>query len=335
MESWFRLDPDDAPPASHYAATLRPQGSSTPTDAASQRVFGVPGASLHDAAALDAGARDAGVEGEAVVGAELERLAARYRNTYVFHSVKLPGAIGDIDHLVVQGIRMLLVDTKNWKSGADYVVYSSDRDGDNISRDGQPFEGGTIHLPRQLRQWSKEFSDAGMDVRGALVIANRDASAAAGVGIKYSFADLDGLPEIFGVHFGRTGAPALHPALLDRLKSLVQPPPSPTVTPSLADARAAFLRPQLGPVSRPKMTRGTIVAVICSILSWTVLPLPFAGFSAAPLIFFAHRLRRRALRERLGGSGLLLAVLIATYAQLAIWLILVVAMIATGAYRSH
>jgi hypothetical protein len=285
-------------------------GNVVPFD--SLRVFGTPGASLVTAYDLDEGARSAGIDGEQRVAVELERLAALFPNMYVFHSVKLPGQIGDIDHLVVQGDKMMLVDSKNWKSDAAYHVYAADEGGDHISRDGVDFTGGEIHLRRQMSDWQHEFRLAHLKVNATLVIANRRSTVSESVNAPYSIANIGGLEQIFANVFYQAAVPPMHPALLNRVLSMVDTIGGPVMLhPSFASARAV----------RPPTTTGTKLLVGWSVFNWTVMWLLFviAGLSAVPLLIVTHRHRAKVRRENLGGSGLLTAVLVWTYLQLALW----------------
>lgn len=277
------------------------------------RIFGTPGASLVTAYELDESARNAGIDGERRVAQELERLAALYPNMYVFHSVKLPGHTGDIDHLVVQGDKMMLVDSKNWKGNAAYNVYHSDDDGDHITRDGNDFLGGEIHLPRQMEEWQREFRHANLRVTATLVMANRTATAAVSINTPYVFANIIGLEQTFAQVFYQAAVPPMHPVLLNRMLSMVDTIGGPMMLhPSFASARAV----------KPPTTTGTKLLIGWSVFNWTVLWLLFviAGVSAIPLLIVTHRHKAKVRREGLGGGGLLTAVLVWTYLQIALWI---------------
>jgi hypothetical protein len=286
------------------------EGNLVPFDAL--RVFGTPGASLFTAYDLDEGARDAGIRGEQKVAQELERLAALYPNMYVFHSVKLPGQIGDIDHLVVQGDKMMLVDSKNWKGNAAYNVYHSDEDGDYITRDGNNFVGGEIHLRRQMNDWQREFRHANLRVSATLVMANRTSTAAVSINTPYVFANIIGLEQTFAQVFYQAAVPPMQPVLLNRMLSLVDTIGGPVMLhPSFTSARAV----------RQPSTTGTKLLIGWSVFNWTVMWLLFviAGLSAIPLLIVTHRHLAKVKRENLGGKGLLTAVLVWTYLQIALW----------------
>lgn len=284
-----------------------------------QRIFGIPGASLYTANNLGVEAREAGIHGETRVAKELKFQASRYPNMYVFHSVKLPGKIGDIDHLVIQGDRMLLVDSKNWKHDAAYHIYHSTFEADYISRDGQDFVGGEIHLTRQIAEWQVEFMDSSLDVQGVLVIANRQSTVSENINAPYSIANIDGLATIFQNLFSMEEQPPMHPALLNRLLSMTQ--------------QATSVQPVMPPgmvASPPKIKQPATTAtkwfVGWSFFNYTVMLLlfPLAGFSALPLLFLTHRHQAYVKANNLGGSGLLTTVLTFTYILLIGWAMTVI-----------
>jgi hypothetical protein len=277
-----------------------------------KRVFGTPGASLYDAYALDWDARQAGIDGEVRVGEELERLAALYPNTYVFHSVKLPGKVGDIDHLVIQGNKMLLVDSKNWKHDASYHIYHSTFDADFLTRDGEEFKGGEIHLTRQIAEWQVEFMDSTLDVQAVLVIANRKSSVSESINAPYSLANISGLATVFGNVLTSDEVAPLHPLLLNRVVSMVQQVGVAAVPTMSAPARV-----------RQPATKATKWLVGWSFFNYTVMMLlfPLAGISAIPLLVVTYRHQAFVKANQLGGGGLLTAVLVFTYILLVGWAI--------------
>jgi hypothetical protein len=280
-----------------------------------QRVFGTPGASLYTADNLGAEARQAGIEGEQRVAQELERLANLYPNTYIFHSVKLPGKVGDIDHLVIQGNKMLLVDSKNWKHDASYHIFHSTFEADYITRDGEEFLGGEIHLTRQIAEWQVEFMDSSLDVQGVLVIANRKSSVSESINSPYSFANISGLATVFANTFTTEEVSPLHPVLLNRVAAMVQ---------NLGYANTAPMMPVAArPQVRKPVTTGTKWMVAWSFFNYTIMLLlfPLAGFSAIPLLIVTHRHKAYVNAKGLGGDGWLTAVLVFTYILLVGWTI--------------
>lgn len=59
----------------------------------------------------------AGVKGEYATAKVLNALAARPNGPSVFHDLHIPGAGGNIDHAVVSGSTVWLLDSKHWKPG--------------------------------------------------------------------------------------------------------------------------------------------------------------------------------------------------------------------------
>lgn len=276
-----------------------------------RRVFGTPGASLYSATNLDTQAVEAGIDGEVRVAQELERLAAIYPNTYVFHSVKLPGKMGDIDHLVVQGNKMLIVDSKNWKHDAAYHIYHSTFEADFLTRDGETFSGGEIHLTRQIAEWQVEFMDSSFDVQGVLVIANRKSTVSESINAPYSIANISGLSTIFANTFTGEEVSPLHPIMLNRIVSLTQ---------QVTGGGTPVNAPVRVPVRKPATTT-TKWLVAWSFFNYTVMIIlfPLAGISAIPLLILAHRHKAFVKAKQLGGEGLLTAVLAFTYILLTGW----------------
>lgn len=285
------------------------------TPVSEQRIFGTPGASLYSANNLGVEAREAGIHGETRVAKELKFQASRYPNMYVFHSVKLPGKTGDIDHLVIQGNRMLLVDSKNWKHDAAYHIYRSTFEADYISRDGEDFVGGEIHLTRQIAEWQIEFMHDSLDVQGVLVVANRQSSVSESINAPYSIANIDGLSTIFGNLFSMEEQPPMHPMLLNRLLSMTQQVAAPTQAP------APYAMAPVGPRIKQPATSATKWFVAWSFFNYTVMLLlfPLAGLSALPLLILTHRHQAYVRANKLGGSGLLTTVLAFTYILLIGW----------------
>lgn len=150
-----------------------------------QRVFGTAGGSLNSAG-FDERATQAGIDGERRVGAILDKLAKSHPGVYVFHAVKLPGHYGDLDHVVLVGSTVIVIDTKNWKSNARYTL----RDDDTVYRDGRDFPGGKVKVQQyvdQIRGYT------GMKTVGFLAIANRSARIDPDSRSDWDFVNLDGL----------------------------------------------------------------------------------------------------------------------------------------------
>ncbi|GAA1769240.1 nuclease-related domain-containing protein [Nostocoides vanveenii] len=83
-----------------------------------------------------------GAAGERQGADALDRLSQRPEVT-IFHGLRFPGSErADIDHAVVSGNRVALVDSKAWKGGH----YALSRDG-AITRNGKHFAGGESNMP--------------------------------------------------------------------------------------------------------------------------------------------------------------------------------------------
>lgn len=153
------------------------------------RSFGTPGGSLAVASFRTEDAQGnvitaeeqqrrnrAGAAGEQKVGALLDRLAERsgHRGVYVFHGVKMPGHRGDVDHVLVVGRTVLVIDTKNWKGDAEYQVIEP---GTEVHRNGAAFPGGDgISVSRYIDEVRQHLHvTRTRTVRGFLVIANERA----------------------------------------------------------------------------------------------------------------------------------------------------------------
>lgn len=83
-------------------------------------VYGTAGGSLaSDAAWVQKNAARIGAGGERLTASILERLAARPGGVTVMHDldIPLPGFAANIDHVVVAGRQVTLIDSKVWRSG--------------------------------------------------------------------------------------------------------------------------------------------------------------------------------------------------------------------------
>jgi len=285
-----------------------------------QRVFGVPGASLYHANLDDANAINAGIQGEQKVAAELERLASLYPNTYVFHSMKLPGEVGDIDHIVVQGNTALLVDSKNWKRAASYNLAEMTDSGDIVLRDGYEFVGGEIHLRRQMIDWQMHFISSDVNVHATLVLANRESETIQSIETGYSFSNLNGLGAVFSSVFSELEVPQLNPEMLRYYANMVQDPEfdKQDVNNYVEFRNAASY--YVAPVDPPATTLSKWL-VVWSVLNYVLLPIlfPIAGLSAIPLLIITHRHKSTIKARNLGGGGRLTAVLIFSYLLFTVW----------------
>ena len=101
-----------------------------------------------------------------------ERLTAELLSGYlcrlpgarIFHGLALPGSVfADIDHAVLRGNRLVLVESKAWLPG----VYAATPSG-TLSRNGQRFRGGASNLDSAVAAYRELLPET--EIRGALVI---------------------------------------------------------------------------------------------------------------------------------------------------------------------
>jgi curved DNA-binding protein CbpA len=84
----------------------------------------------------------------------------------IFHGVAWPGSVfADIDHAVLCGRRLVLIESKTWLPG--HYVADPDFDGE-LWRNGHPFRGGGTRLPEGIDAYRDLLP--GVDIRGALLI---------------------------------------------------------------------------------------------------------------------------------------------------------------------
>lgn len=116
-----------------------------------QAVFGKPGTD-HDARA------------EQLTADLLADYLTRLPCARIFHGLAWPGSVfADIDHAVLCGRRLVLVESKLWLPGS----YAVDEDGE-LWRNGHPFRGGATRLAGAVAAYRALLP--GVDVRGVLVI---------------------------------------------------------------------------------------------------------------------------------------------------------------------
>ncbi|GDY29233.1 J domain-containing protein [Gandjariella thermophila] len=101
-----------------------------------------------------------------------ERLTARLLGGYltalpgvrIFHGLALPGSVfADVDHAVLCGRRLVLVESKRWLPGH----YAADGAG-GLWRNGHPFRGGAIRLPKAVDAYRALLP--GVEVRGVALV---------------------------------------------------------------------------------------------------------------------------------------------------------------------
>lgn len=148
-------------------ATKRPRPSttvvnSTPKHAGfsmDRHIYGTAGGHIGSASQFVQTA-DVGAAGEKILGEYLNKLAAKRTDMYVFHGLCFtPGKPGaDVDHAVVIGNDVLLIDAKLWKS-ASYKFNAARQ----VMRNGKLFSGSDVHMDDALRKW-RGYLPAGVNL---------------------------------------------------------------------------------------------------------------------------------------------------------------------------
>lgn len=128
------------------------------------RVFGSTGTGLARVRGWRRAAVESGLLGEALTGELLEHYVTRIPSARIFHSLAWPGsARADVDHAVLCGRRLVLVDSKRWEPG-DYTFTTEG----NLLRAGRPFLGSQIRLPDAIAAYQRLLPQC--DVHGVVLI---------------------------------------------------------------------------------------------------------------------------------------------------------------------
>ncbi|GAB2993458.1 DnaJ domain-containing protein [Amycolatopsis acidiphila] len=107
---------------------------------------------------------DADQWGERLTAELLERYLTRLPSVRICHGLALPGSVfADIDHAVLAGRRLVLVESKTWLPGH----YGADEDG-TLWRDDRLFRGGATRLPEAIEAYRELLP--GVEIRGALIV---------------------------------------------------------------------------------------------------------------------------------------------------------------------
>lgn len=115
----------------------------------------------------------AGARGEEMTNQMLERAYREHHTVWVFHDLKMPGwGKANVDHVIVQGTRVVVVDTKTWLPGLYFSfaggVYRKTRKGFERFKPAED-----IVLTRQcgeLRSYLESTAKMRVDVRGMVAI---------------------------------------------------------------------------------------------------------------------------------------------------------------------
>ena len=102
--------------------------------------------------------------GEQLTARLLAEYVAPLPGVRIFHGLAWPGSVfADVDHAVLRGHRLVLIESKLWLPGH----YEADEHGD-VWRNGHPFRGGAIRLPEGIAQFRELLP--GIEVRGVLIV---------------------------------------------------------------------------------------------------------------------------------------------------------------------
>jgi hypothetical protein len=101
---------------------------------------------------------------KAATGELLGRYLTRMPGARIFHGLSWPDSVfADIDHAVLCGRRLVLIESKRWLPGH----YTADEDG-SLWRNGHLFRGGATHLHEGVASYRELLP--GIEVRGVLLI---------------------------------------------------------------------------------------------------------------------------------------------------------------------
>lgn len=144
------------------------------------RIFGIPGKGLNDASNFSESNVKSGIEGEVKTASIVDKFVAKSTNCYVFHSMKWPlsSTQADVDHIIVCGENVLLLDSKNWKQKG---LYAFDWEG-NITVDGKSYYFGKqpkiVNAREKYQDYIKEiFGDYHAVEVSSVVIIHNDSSS--------------------------------------------------------------------------------------------------------------------------------------------------------------
>lgn len=111
--------------------------------------------------------------GEKKTARALTKWAGDRDDLVLAHSLRTPSSSGDTDHVVAKGHRIILVDSKKWKSGYTYALtpkFEVRRSYGMGTPKGRAFKAGKVHMVPQMDKWKKALGE-GYAVAGIVVIA--------------------------------------------------------------------------------------------------------------------------------------------------------------------
>jgi curved DNA-binding protein CbpA len=101
--------------------------------------------------------------GERITAELVETYLTRLPGVRIFHGLSRPGSVfADIDHAVLCGRRLVLIESKMWLPGH----YTMDLAG-RLWRNGHPFRGGTVQLAESVAAYRALLPD--VEVRGVVL----------------------------------------------------------------------------------------------------------------------------------------------------------------------
>lgn len=120
-----------------------------------QRIFGVPGASLTWGinGLRHTDVITVGKEGEKATAKLLQQLTEQNNNVYVFHSLRWPTSNGDTDHILFYKGLIIVIDTKRWKGTRKYSITPKG----TILRGTVAFNEGKVKIGYALKSWRKKL----------------------------------------------------------------------------------------------------------------------------------------------------------------------------------
>jgi Nuclease-related domain len=115
-----------------------------------RQVFGSPAASLTwGIDGTEDGDVSAGIEGEKMTAKILAPWLKANPCAILVHSVRWPGSNGDSDHMLIIGNKVILIDSKRWKSKRKYSVTPTG----SIKRGTVDFPEGKVKMIPALQAW--------------------------------------------------------------------------------------------------------------------------------------------------------------------------------------
>jgi hypothetical protein len=119
------------------------------------KIFGVPGAALTwGIDGVKGVSTEVGKDGEEATAKVLKEYADKHDGVFIFNSIMLPEASGDTDHILVYGDKVIIIDSKRWKSVRKYGVSASG----HVLRGTVAFPEGRVKTLFAIQKWKKVLS---------------------------------------------------------------------------------------------------------------------------------------------------------------------------------